>query len=300
MIALKNYQILLIIITSLSCSPKQYPKHNIQYDQGTSGSISHVTNEDGRIFFWLNMQDDSVKMMVDSYASFSGIPTSWQKKYNLPKYGLKHKTTDYQNNKRRSPLYVLDKAIVYQAYTLENMKLKTSAVLDEFDVGILGAADFSHLNWKFDFENGISHFSDKPFESDSGMIKRELKQGYFPRFELAFDDILHEAVLDLGGSKALALPADSEIGRAIIAKYNPEKQIVLSGGANKNHITDEQYIVQVDEIRIQGITFRDIRVVLSKNSKVSFLGSGFWSKGELIINYQGKGEERFIAFKPIQ
>lgn len=293
--------IILVLLFGVSCSSYKTPSRKVIPIDTLPSSIQVSLNDDGRIFINAQLKDDSVSLMLDTYAGYSIFPEQWVGNYGLEKTPIKHITRDYLNKRSKSRLHTVDSLVVGNSFYVNNLLIKPSKILDPFNVGILGLNILNEYNWKFRFADKELDLDKEEFPISSDYIVSKFTRGVFPYFILNSDGIEQKMIVDLGAGKSLYIPAKSELGQALIQKYQPSRELVTSGGANSNGVTDYQYNFTIPEIELEGQMFKDVDITLSESSKLYFIGTSFLSKGELIYNpLTSDSRVSMVAFKLLE
>jgi len=284
-----------------SCSSFRPPSRKVILLESSPLSFPISLNDDGRIFVEAQLGIDSVSLMLDTYAGYSIFPEQWIENYGFTKTPIRHITRDYLNKRSKSRLHLVDTLVVANSISVNNLLIKPSIILDPFNVGILGLNVLNEYNWKFKFAAKELELGKDEFHIPNGYIENKFSRGVFPYFTLRFEGFEQKMIVDLGAGKSLYIPAKSELGQALILKYQPQRELVQSGGANSSSVEDYQYNFTIPEIELQGQNFKNVNITLSESSRLYFIGTGFLSKGELIYNpITSDSRVSSVAFKLLE
>jgi hypothetical protein len=256
------------------------------------GNIQFEDRNDKRIFLGASYGSEKFEMMIDTYAFFSSLPEDWViKKWSFAKTPYISTTTDFNNKRSKINLRLMDHLEVANNFSATQFYIRPNKVLNQYHVGVLAADFLNDLNWKFDISNRVLFYDTAAYDLTKVGIRNNFdKSTSFPWLMLRIADFEHKLVVDLGARDEITIPADSELGKWLIRFYGLTPKEVTMGGANSNHVEDDQYRVLLDSIHIENQVIRKVTVRLSKNTKVSYIGCELLKRGILYLNYLNRGK----------
>jgi hypothetical protein len=261
-----------------------------------SGVVPFTKMNSNRVYIKANRGIDSFLMIMDTYANFTALPKKWVRKWDLPKTKYIYTTRDYQGNRSKKKLHLMDSMQIAGSFNASQFYVNPKSTFNKFDIGYFGSDLLKNLNWKINFKDNSLLYSETPFDANATLVSNFFSEKEFPWFDVSILGKHHKIVVDLGAKHELYLPANSDIGKELLEKYQPQSEEIITGGANRLRVKDKQYKILLPEIKIQGQSINNVMVILSENSNLSFFGCDFLSRGSLILNYKPlEGEMRNVA-----
>ena len=258
-----------------------------------SGCIPYH-EKSGRLLLEASYNNESFLMIIDTYCHFSQLPSDWVvKKWKLKKTPYRHSTIDVNNKRSKVRLRLMDTISISNTFSASNFYIRPNKAFNSFEVGILGLDFFNDLNWKFDFRNNEICYNTQPYQLLNTLISNQFdRKTEFPWLTISIDQNEQKVIVDLGAGNDMMIPAGSKLGAYLIEKYKLIPRSVDSGGANKLGVSDIQYKIKLDSINIQGTPVKDVEIIISENTKSSYIGCGILKRGRLYLNFKGDSSSR--------
>jgi len=255
--------------------------------------------QDNRIYLKVHYKEDTFKMMLDSYSWFSSFPERWVvNKWKLKSTPYQYATRDINNKRKKVRLRLMDTITIEDRFSASNFYINPKKTLDTYQVGVLGNDFLNDYNWQINFANGVVCYDSMPYPAERIEIKNEFSLSNFPSLPLKIGDIEHQLIVDLGAANEIIIPEESRLGTYLIQTYNLQSQKKLVGGANSEMLADERYEVVLDSISLGKGTIKNVKILISRNTKVSLIGCGVLKRGILYLNYRnGNNNLGQVAFE---